>query len=518
MNKSLKTADASHEEKAEKVTRVHRPRTSKGASTASRTTATKGKVGHRATSKTTATRRRKNPGVPAESTGEIPSPKAIQKESETNVESGKKDEEKSDISISEIKIGEDKKDAEENKTVHASTQIKAVPEEERKAEETHVTPEQPHLQVPPVPAETESQPQVTFLPHRAIELERNIIEQQSTAETQREVKPAAPQPILAPRAPASNQGSSHTDHQPTPSAQSRYPQSNPHGHDAFHNNRHSHFSTRDDRHQKHWNNSSHQPDMKPRQPSDARTIPQKLHERTAAPIRPTNGYAISDTLKSLGEFIAGQANLPDIREERREAPGYKLIVESIKSSIQQILLVLGEKLPTQPAPKPQSDSRTLISSIRENLGAVIEVVQNLEYNLSLMLMYDYVLKQIRRQIQEHGQIANEDRIRINAKAKEIQESISTLTLGALISAIADTRIFEKSDLDELKDILTTRNTMVHQLFKTTSYEDNIENKDLLQNTNNRLIRFHNRVLGFNSMVSKLINQMNQRLQSLNSEN
>lgn len=143
-----------------------------------------------------------------------------------------------------------------------------------------------------------------------------------------------------------------------------------------------------------------------------------------------------------------------------------------------------------------------MDNIRYLLGRIIEVVQYIEYNLSVALAYDATIKGLEQEKAKKGFVDGKAKLAIATRANELRASASTMTFGALIATVSQANIMEKKDLDELEDILKTRNQLVHQFFKMNDFETKKDNAGFLEEQVNYLKKFLNRINNFNAFLFK----------------
>lgn len=153
----------------------------------------------------------------------------------------------------------------------------------------------------------------------------------------------------------------------------------------------------------------------------------------------------------------------------------------------------------------------LIDDIRYELGKVIESVQYIEYNLGNVYQLNIVVNSINKYISEGKKITPEIMKEITSKASQLKDRLNNSTFGQLVVTIASANIFDEKELNELEDILSTRNKLVHQFFKVNNFEEQSNNPTFLNDQKNYLIKFDNRINNFNDMLYKMVVDTNEKV-------
>lgn len=154
--------------------------------------------------------------------------------------------------------------------------------------------------------------------------------------------------------------------------------------------------------------------------------------------------------------------------------------------------------------KLTEDDLTGMMKIRYLLGKIFETVQYLEYNLSLLLRYSMIY----REMKKNSTSLNEIKIKsISSRVdKQLKDAkVDFQTFGNLISTLSENNVLEKKDLDELEDLLQTRNTLAHQYFKKNKFEEQENNKAFLDGQSNYLLHIQNRVKNLNDRICSQLN-------------
>jgi len=153
--------------------------------------------------------------------------------------------------------------------------------------------------------------------------------------------------------------------------------------------------------------------------------------------------------------------------------------------------------------------------IRFNLGKVIESVQYVEYNIAISYQYSIINNSLNAIISSGKKVTKDNVIEITKKAAQLREKLATATLGQLMVTVASVNVLAQNDLDELEDILTTRNKLVHQFFKVNNFEEQSNNPTFLKDQKNYLIKFNNRITSFNSKLYNMIEGTKKKISNIN---
>lgn len=207
-----------------------------------------------------------------------------------------------------------------------------------------------------------------------------------------------------------------------------------------------------------------------------------------------------------------EANKSQIRSKKKSHKGNSFKRRQIKKG------VVHQKESTKPlshkkAASISEDDLTGMMRIRYLLGKIFETVQYLEYNLSLSLRYSLIIKSVRN-ISKPITTQSMQVIMNNVEQTLKNKKIDLQTFGNLISTLSENHVLEKSDLDELEEILQTRNILAHQYFKRNRFEEQEKNKVFLDGQANYLSHFQNRVMNFNDRICSLLNSYANQISKL----
>lgn len=207
-----------------------------------------------------------------------------------------------------------------------------------------------------------------------------------------------------------------------------------------------------------------------------------------------------------------EANKSQIRGKKKNHKGNSFKRRQIKKG------VVHQKESTKPLSHKKvtaisEDDLTGMMRIRYLLGKIFETVQYLEYNLSLSLRYSLIIKSVRN-ISKPITTQSMQVIMNNVEQTLKNKKIDLHTFGNLISTLSENHVLEKSDLDELEEILQTRNILAHQYFKRNRFEEQEKNKAFLDGQANYLSHFQNRVMNFNDRICSLLNSYANQISKL----
>lgn len=156
----------------------------------------------------------------------------------------------------------------------------------------------------------------------------------------------------------------------------------------------------------------------------------------------------------------------------------------------------------------------IMDRIRYLLGKIIESVQYVEFNLSIAYQYNLIINSLNKLLLEKSKITQEEFTSITQKASQLKDKLNNITFGQLIVTISSANIFSDKDLNELTDILSTRNKLVHQYFKVNDFEEQSSNPSFLEGQINYLSKFNNRINNFNDMLFKTIEDTKNKLSTI----
>ena len=126
--------------------------------------------------------------------------------------------------------------------------------------------------------------------------------------------------------------------------------------------------------------------------------------------------------------------------------------------------------------------------IYEKIGFIMHIAQTLEYNLSTIIAFSKIEKELR-----YRQLTNEEIKRKIDTIEEIYEELNRKPLGFSIELARETKIFTEEFLETLSKALHSRNYYAHRFFKEDIKKNQINsNKEkVLNDLNNNITRLKN---------------------------
>ena len=100
------------------------------------------------------------------------------------------------------------------------------------------------------------------------------------------------------------------------------------------------------------------------------------------------------------------------------------------------------------------------------IGKITEVTQFIEVCLGDICEASEIAKEFGR----HAKMTVEDFEQAKGDALYLKEKMQTMTFGALISVIYESRSLSYDEINELKALLEKRNYFTHEYFKYTKFE------------------------------------------------
>ena len=128
------------------------------------------------------------------------------------------------------------------------------------------------------------------------------------------------------------------------------------------------------------------------------------------------------------------------------------------------------------------------------IGKIVEVTQFIELRLGEICEKSEIIKEFSR----HVKMTKEIYAQIESDASYIKDKMLTMTFGAMIGVIYESKSLSYDETTELKTLLEKRNYFTHEYFKYTSFvnakeQDIIEEFDALKEYLAKLKKFLNRL-------------------------
>lgn len=128
------------------------------------------------------------------------------------------------------------------------------------------------------------------------------------------------------------------------------------------------------------------------------------------------------------------------------------------------------------------------------IGKIVELTQTIELELGDILQNSEIIKEFGR----HTKITKADYDQVLEDSAYIKEKMRTMTFGAMIGVLRDSKSLSYDEITELKTLLEKRNYFAHEYFKYTDFSNADEGfileefeaiKDIIQ----KLRKFLNRI-------------------------
>ncbi len=100
------------------------------------------------------------------------------------------------------------------------------------------------------------------------------------------------------------------------------------------------------------------------------------------------------------------------------------------------------------------------------LGKIVEVTQFIEVALGEICEKSEIIKEFGR----HAKMTLDDYNQAASDAEYLKEKMNTMTFGALIGVVYESKSLKYEEINELKTLLEKRNYFTHEYFKFTSFE------------------------------------------------
>ena len=128
------------------------------------------------------------------------------------------------------------------------------------------------------------------------------------------------------------------------------------------------------------------------------------------------------------------------------------------------------------------------------IGKIFELTQNIENDLGILCENSEIIKEFSR----HVKMDRASYEQIVDDAAYIKEKMRTMTFGALIGVLKDSKSLSWDEITELKVLLEKRNYFAHEYFKYTNFDNAkevfiLEEFDALKELIQRLRKFLSRV-------------------------
>ena len=100
------------------------------------------------------------------------------------------------------------------------------------------------------------------------------------------------------------------------------------------------------------------------------------------------------------------------------------------------------------------------------IGKIVEVTQNIEVDLGEICEKSEIIKEFGR----HQKITLDAYNQVVSDAEYLKEKMQTMTFGALIGVVYESKSLSFDEINKLKSLLEKRNYFTHEYFKLTKFE------------------------------------------------
>ena len=147
------------------------------------------------------------------------------------------------------------------------------------------------------------------------------------------------------------------------------------------------------------------------------------------------------------------------------------------------------------------------------VGKIVELTQNIENELGALCENSEIIKEFSRHVKMDKSIYEQTL----QDAGYIKEKMRTMTFGALIGVLRDSKSLSWDEINELKNLLEKRNYFAHEYFKYTSFNNATESfileefealKDIIQSLRRFLSRVQTIISGQKERLEFLIRKNN----------
>lgn len=142
------------------------------------------------------------------------------------------------------------------------------------------------------------------------------------------------------------------------------------------------------------------------------------------------------------------------------------------------------------------------------IGKIVELTQKIESELGDLCQNSEIIKEFGR----HVRLSKADYAQILDDSNYIKEKMRTMTFGALIGVLKDSKSLSWDEISELKNLLEKRNYFAHEYFKYTNF-DNAKESFILEEFE-ALKKIIQSLRKFLSRVQTIISGQNERMEYL----
>lgn len=99
------------------------------------------------------------------------------------------------------------------------------------------------------------------------------------------------------------------------------------------------------------------------------------------------------------------------------------------------------------------------------IGKIIEITQDIEEMVGVICRNSEIIKEFGR----NKQMTKTDLMQVEDDANYLKDKMQTMTFGAMIGVVYESKSLSFDEINELKSLLERRNYFVHEYFKVTNF-------------------------------------------------
>lgn len=146
------------------------------------------------------------------------------------------------------------------------------------------------------------------------------------------------------------------------------------------------------------------------------------------------------------------------------------------------------------------------------IGKIVELTQKIEFELGDLCENSEIIKEFGR----HSRMSKLDYDQAVDDAAYIKEKMLTMTFGALIGVLRESKSLSYDEITELKTLLEKRNYFAHEYFKYTNFGG--QGEDFILEEFSALKELIQRLSKFLSRIDVIIDGQKDRINYLKSKN
>lgn len=147
------------------------------------------------------------------------------------------------------------------------------------------------------------------------------------------------------------------------------------------------------------------------------------------------------------------------------------------------------------------------------IGKIVEITQTIELELGDVLQNSEIIKEFGR----HTKMSRADYDQVLEDSEYIKEKMRTMTFGAMIGVLKESKSLSFDEISELKTLLEKRNYFAHEYFKYTDFNNADEDfileefgavKEIIQKLRRFLSRVDTIISGQKERIDYLVKKNN----------